>query len=525
MSLEKLPNFLVNFFDTEMNNGTRRIYQFGQFSLDVAERQLFELDAPVRLTPKAFDVLAFLVANGGHLVSKDELMNAVWPDAFIEEVNIPRTIHTLRRALSEDKNGNKFIETVPTKGYRFVADIKETIGNCRTIGVVEPISEELRSGEVGSSMEILEAYEGEGFSTSTDRRNWPRTWIFVSAAILLLLAGTGAAILLLTRFQSANSAAIGKRSTTISGEAYQHYQHGRFLVERRRTVDFDEALKSFEKAIELDPSYADAYAAKADVQVIMSWGPATAAHENMTQARAAVQKALEIDRSNSYAHAVLCRILSTYYWDHTEAEKECRRAVELDPNDHEAQKELGFMLNSLGREREALEAMDKAVAIAPTSFNKRCRGMVLYYSRRYDEAIAQFEQVDETDPEYGETSRWLSRAYDLKEDYGNALEWYLRYIQFSGAMPEETDEIRKAFVSGGWLAVRRGMIDGPYIRRMFRAGVFAQMGENDKAFEIFEEMFQRRASLLVTLARDPILDPLRSDPRYHVLLKRIGLGN
>ncbi len=106
-----------------MKSGERQTFRFKSFRLDLAERQLLRHNAPIQLTPKAFDVLAILVGQSGHLVEKDELLRQVWADSFVEEANIARIIHTLRRALGEDENGNKFIETVATKGYRFVAKV------------------------------------------------------------------------------------------------------------------------------------------------------------------------------------------------------------------------------------------------------------------------------------------------------------------------------------------------------------------------------------------------------------------
>ena len=100
-------------------------YLFKSFRLNIAERQLLCKNSPVYLTPKAFDVLALLVEQNGHLVEKDELLKQVWADSFVEEANIARIIHTLRKTLGEDGNGNKFIETVATKGYRFVAEVTE----------------------------------------------------------------------------------------------------------------------------------------------------------------------------------------------------------------------------------------------------------------------------------------------------------------------------------------------------------------------------------------------------------------
>ena len=96
MSFEKVPNFLLNFFEAEVCSNQMPSYRFNSFLLDVAERRLSRDDVPVSLTPKAFDVLVYLVERGGHLVLKDELMQAIWPDSFVDEVNIPRTVHTIR---------------------------------------------------------------------------------------------------------------------------------------------------------------------------------------------------------------------------------------------------------------------------------------------------------------------------------------------------------------------------------------------------------------------------------------------
>ncbi len=125
MSLENYPSFLLNLSECEMNGEEKHFYRFKSFRLDVAERQLLRNGETLPLTPKAFDVLAALVERGGHLVEKDELLKSVWADSFVEEANVPRIVHTLRKVLGEDENGNKFIETVAKKGYRFVAEVDE----------------------------------------------------------------------------------------------------------------------------------------------------------------------------------------------------------------------------------------------------------------------------------------------------------------------------------------------------------------------------------------------------------------
>lgn len=124
MSLENYPSFLLNFSEREMNGEAKHFYRFKSFRLDVEERQLLRDGVAVPLTPKAFDVLAALVERSGHLVEKDELLRLVWSDSFVEEANVARIVHTLRKVLGEDEDGNKFIETVPKRGYRFVADVR-----------------------------------------------------------------------------------------------------------------------------------------------------------------------------------------------------------------------------------------------------------------------------------------------------------------------------------------------------------------------------------------------------------------
>ncbi len=125
MSLGNYPDFLLNFSVSEMSIEEKHFYQFKSFRLNAAERQLLNNGVAVPLAPKIFDVLVVLVERSGHLVEKDELLRIVWSDSFVEEANIARIVHTLRKVLGEDENGNKFIETVAKKGYRFVAEVDE----------------------------------------------------------------------------------------------------------------------------------------------------------------------------------------------------------------------------------------------------------------------------------------------------------------------------------------------------------------------------------------------------------------
>jgi DNA-binding winged helix-turn-helix (wHTH) protein len=127
MSLGKFPDLLLNISGADMRPAEIHSYRFKSFTLEPAERQLFDRDRRVSLSPKAFDVLTLLIVNPGHLVTREELFETIWADSFVEEANLARVVHTIRKTLGEDENGNKFIETVPTKGYRFVGEVERVI--------------------------------------------------------------------------------------------------------------------------------------------------------------------------------------------------------------------------------------------------------------------------------------------------------------------------------------------------------------------------------------------------------------
>src|SRR5580700_7727288 len=111
-----------------MSVQTKVTFEFGSFRLNPYERRLLRDQTQIHLPPKAFDALVVLVENRGHLLEKDELLRRVWPDTFVEESNLAQHISVLRKALQDGEHGPRYIETVPTRGYRFVADVRELAG-------------------------------------------------------------------------------------------------------------------------------------------------------------------------------------------------------------------------------------------------------------------------------------------------------------------------------------------------------------------------------------------------------------
>jgi DNA-binding winged helix-turn-helix (wHTH) protein len=472
-----------------------RSYRFGPFILDVRERRLLRDGHPISLTPRVFDTLVYLVERHGRLIAKDELMEAMWGDAHVEEGSLPRTIHVLRKALTaadgDTERHPQFIETVPTKGYRFVADV-----TC--------VDEEAR------------------LSTELAGRRSLRPALLAASALLIVMIAAVAWRLLDPHGTAALPGLRRLTPPTGSGAAYARFQNGRLHLERQHPGDVEASLEEFEAAIRLDPAFAAAYAGKADAKFFRYWN--TGAHDDIAQARVAIRKAIEADPQSSYAHALQCRLLATYDWDFAGAETECRRAVALEPQNHEARRELSFLMNAIGRRDDALKEMDAAIAVAPTSFNKRSRGLLLYYDRQFDEAIVQLKQVEATDPDYVESSRFISRCFEQKKEYQQALEFLVRYRESAGARPEEIASLRRAFAAGGWPDVLRASLPhGRAAANLETAGTLAQLGQLDAAFEALELMIRARRVMIVHMDSEPRLDPLRADPRFDQLARRVGL--
>jgi DNA-binding winged helix-turn-helix (wHTH) protein len=514
VSLEKVPIFLGKCFVAKRAGDNIRIFRFDAYVLDPVERQLRRDSELIPLTPKAFDTLEFLLRNAGHLVTKDELLAAVWPNSFVDEGNLPRTVHTLRRALNDLENVHRFIETVPTKGYRFIADVQVSVEPAGETGQdTGPMpSEATRPTPLIGNTESRLSFRNDPKRRSGKTRAW------IAAATLIVAAG---AVGWIEKSGSSGHTHDSAAKQTLNGKAYEHFQLGKFYIERRLPGDEKLALENFDSAIGLDPLYAAAYAGRADARIWMFWSP-SASHDNISIARTAVNKALELDDKSSYAHTLSCRIKATYDWDFAGAEKECRRAVELDPDDPDARRELAMLLNSVGRQDDALAEMEQALTIAPTSFNKRSRGLILYFSRHYDEAIEQLKQVEETDPEFEQCTLLLQRAYEMKKDWPASLEYYLRLIR-KKAMPAELASVRARFEAGGWTTVLQDMKVRMGSNAYQNAGTLAQLGELDAAFEALDAAASSRRVMIVQAVREPRFDPLKSDPRWTQFMKRIGL--
>ena len=151
-----------------MNHQTRHFYDFGPYRLDAGERRLLRDGETVPVTPKAFDLLQVLVENRGHLLEKEELLKAVWPDTFVEEANLSVIVSHLRKALSDGGDEQRYIETVPKRGYRFVASVGELEDEQASLGLWGT-----SSGRVSEQAEAVRRDRKEAVQEAATKRSRP----------------------------------------------------------------------------------------------------------------------------------------------------------------------------------------------------------------------------------------------------------------------------------------------------------------------------------------------------------------
>ena len=521
MSFGKVPNFLLNLFEADMSSNEMLSYRFNSFLLDVAERQLFHNDKSVSLTPKAFDVLVYLVQHAGHLVRKDELMQAIWPDSFVDEVNIPRTIHTIRAVLGED-NGRKFIETVPTKGYRFVAEVSEP--GAVAIGFLQPVAKDSAATDSDLDNEMASPVLAE---PKRKTRMILFTVGFASAIALIFL--------LSFNFQPASAVRsndvklIPQKQYTTNDEAYRLYLLGSALADKLTGADAAKAIEAYEQAVELDPNYAPAYAGLANVHTALAFmGGRGNPTEQYLKSKRAVEKALSIDDNLAEAHSYLGEIKTNFEWDFEGAEREHKRAVELNPNSAAARRMYSLLLGFLGRSDESIAEIKTAIDLEPASvLNHKIFQQTLFYARRYDESIAEGKRTLEMDPGFVGVYDTLIGSYLMKCDDDVAFEWFLRQQQED---QPDIESWKTIYAQSGWRGIFERQVE--YAKESEKNGIamplwlarlYTKTGNVEQAFVYMEKAFDARVQGMISLKVSPNYDPLRSDPRFEAIINRVGM--
>lgn len=632
-----------------MSNPVNVLYEFGEFRLEPAERLLRHKGTAVPLTPKAFETLLVLVQRSGRLVEKDELLKEVWADTYVEEANLARLIWTLRKALGDEDRQHRFIETIPKRGYRFVAPVTELPADEAVDVIVQrrvrarivtesEVSAQPKTASVGNrkpllfvsvgvgvillavvavllarnanrtpSVERIESiavlpfsnsdpeleYLSEGITENIINRlshasnlkmiarssvyrykgrqvdpNQAGKELGVQAVLIGQVALANGNVSISTElvnvrdgrrlwgdryertiddlrfFQGelaqniANALQLqlsGEKQTrldrnhTRDSEAYQLYLKGRHFWNKRTTESMQKGLEFFQQAIAKDPNYALAYSGLADCYSVLSQFGAIPPNEAMPKAKAAALEALRIDETLAEAHASLAVINQLYDWNWSAAEKEFKRAIELNPNHATAHHWYAMYLSAVGKHEEALLHIRQAKELDPvSSIINTNEGWILFCARQYDRAAEQLRSTIELEPNFANAHYKLALVYEAQGRYDEAVEEYLKAEVLSGTNEKQVERLKTAYAKSGWrgfceaeLQELKDESKSGYVLPKYFVLSHLQLGDTEQAFKWFEAAYKERAELLIYLKVDPRFDRIRSDPRFQDLLRRV----
>lgn len=606
-----------------MNEATENTgikYEFGKFVLDPDERVLLSDGEPTHLTDKVFDTLLLLVRNNGQLLTKDEMMASLWEESFVEEGNLAKNISRLRKIL--DTGGVELIETLPRRGYRFRADIKQigketnflvqrrlrvTVsstadpevpgGSAETVnlsldeihsiavlpfqllggkaddeflglGITDAlITQVSRAGEIQvrptSSIIRFNAPQQDSVSAGRELQvdailegNYQRLEGRLRLTVQMLRSRDGSSVwadsfvaevddifdlqdrvaervvgALRKKLSDEARAKLTKRYTE-NVDAYQEYLKGRVFYNKRTAEGYDLALACYKKAIEIDPSYALAYAGLADIYNLLPVYDGFAPRDYFPKAKAAALKALFIDSDLAEGHAALGLAILHYDWNWLGAEVSFRNAVRLDPNFAAGYQLLGIYFLRIDRIGDALIALKHARDLDPSSpINAVWLAEVLRHYGETNASIRLHLETLESFPEFflahyhlafsyvdagrlNEAEFHRERAVTLSHE--NSLTLSLQGILHAatgntGAVQETLEKL---------LSLRKNK----YISGVNIASVYAAMRNEPRTIEWLETGLKERDPNLTWIGFDKEFEFLRSNPRFRDLLEEVGLA-
>lgn len=606
-----------------MSNSTP-VFEFGSFVLNPPERLLLREGRPVEMPPKVFDLLLALVSARGHLLEKEELLRTVWEGSFVEEGNVNRQISTLRRILGDAAGSAAFIETVPKRGYRFIAPVRQIqvegdmhlsnppeapaaihisfdhskhaneatrdatlapprraiavlpfklTGSCEEDGeylgvgladalvtrlsnvrelVVRPTSAVARYSS--PEQDILEAGRELRVSAVLDGRV-QRVDGRVRVTVQLVSVDEGATLWaekfderwtdifsLQDSISEQAAAALTVRLTreereglrkhgTESPDAFQAYLRGRSCWNRFVEEDLRKAVEFFKLAIELDSSYALAHCGVADCYNFVGLHGVLQPSVAFSKAKAAALRALELDDMLAEGHTPLGYVAFFYEWDWAEAEVEFRRAIRLNPSYATAHHLFSFMLSALARHEEALAEVRKAREIDPLShLINDAMGFCYWNARRFDLAEAQCHKTIARDPEFFMARYGLAMTYAHTGRHAEGIEEARVAARLSNDSPLALATLGHACAVAGRTREAEELLEKltrmsrlGYVPPYYPATVCVGLGRADDSLDFLEKAVECRDGWLTWLGVEPRFDPLREDPRFQDILRKIGL--
>jgi TolB-like protein/tetratricopeptide (TPR) repeat protein len=458
-----------------------------------------------RLTSERFPSLAVLpFANLSGDPAQDYFADGI-AEALLTELGKISALRVISRQSMMRYEGTK--KSVPQIARELMVD-----------AVVE--GSVLRVGDrVRVSVQLIEATpEGHLWANSYDRE------VRDVLALHGEMARTVAREIRVTLTPQEETRLAGARATNpVANEAYFR---GRYFLNRRTKENLDRALADFQQAIELEPTFAPAYASLSEVYFSLVMYDSADSTELLAKSKAASLKALEFDDSLSAAHYTLAmhRLAS---WDWSRAEVEARRAIEVNPSNASAHWWYSDLLIFLGRMTEAEAEIERAQELNPVSVELYVGAILrLYYERRYDEFIERCRGWVERDPSLGwNYHQALGVAYVQMGRHEEAIAELREALKISPMQDHTATELAHALAVAGKREEALKVLDRvEYVpwKTMGAALVHTATGEKDEAFSLLEKAIELRAPFVILLKVDPRFDSLRQDSRFQSLLRRMN---
>ena len=538
-------------------------YEFGPFRLQPNERLLLRDGAPVAVTPKVFDLLAAFVRDRGRALPKDQLLQTVWPDTFVEEASLTRTVSLLREALGPA--GRDYIETVSKFGYRFTAQVREAAApdaksmavlpftqlgggdaSYLSIGLADALIAKLahiRQLVVRPTSAVL-TYAGTASTTAarelqvelvlegTVRTAAERICVtaqLVNASGTIVWSGRfDTAFTDLFSIEDAIAEKIAAalsmqrsftRPQTTDAEAYRLYLKGRHFWNRRTSESLQKAMDYFNEAIARDPRYGAAYCGLADAHLLLTG--------DAQRAREAAMKALELDETLGEAHTTLARIEMGFDWNWSAAEERFRRAAELTPEYPTMRQWRAHLFAATGRLDEAIAEIEHARALDPLSVTMHTASAWIHYmARRYRQSIARYREALEIDPGFAHARRQIAMACEQAGRVDEAIAMLsaeaaddhlaTSLLAHAHAVAGNEAEARKALERVTPQSEKQSAL------LQIIAATHLELGDRDAALDFLGRAVDARASTLMWLKVDPWFDALREDRAFRAILTRVG---
>lgn len=560
------------------------VYSFGPFRLDVAAAELACRGRQLPLTPKAFATLRLLVERRGEVVGRDELLRAVWPEAYVEEAVLTQNIYTIRKLLAAAEPGLSYIETVPRRGYRWLAPVEDSRPAPRgrrrlAVLPLQPLVADdeglalglgLADALIGrlSGLESVAVRPTSAIRAYTDRHRDPAE-LAERLAVDAVVDGTlqrangriRVSLQLVERgrrspawaerfdaddgdlFAVQDTMAEGmaralrlelgaqprRPSSEVAPEAHLAYLTGRYFWNRRSGDWLAKAQSAFEAAIEREPGYAAAFAGLADVYVLLPLYGNMPPHDAMPRAIAAATRALELDGDLAEAHTSLAYARFIYEWRHELAEASFRRALELDSNYPTAHHWTSYLLIALGRHEEAIERISQALLLDPLSLIINAdKGLVLYFAGRHEEAEEQFVRTVELDPEFAYARFGRSMVLEALGDFEGAVDEARAAATLSGDSSAMLGALGRVLgLAGDELGARRVLArlerraEREYVQAAYRAMVLSGLGDPAAALDAWEQAADERSRFVCYLGVWPAFQRLAGEARFGELVRRV----